>query len=536
MPILITSVGLINEAVIALQRAIAKATSRKYPHNRAQETFALILEFRSFYELRHPGPSLPQAVLDHHLSDGELSSRRKRQAQILAERDGLDIPTARQIIDEVAPSGLRIPVRSFLQAALMGELAQILCRHLRNGSSRTTTPDEIVTDHVLTVLRLGLDADFSFRYEEPINDFLSRLLPHFVESYKRTRSGDIPFHRRIDDEMGWVTIRNLFSKQFRELFKDSLSYRDRIPEEIRRQLSDVTKVPSSGWADALHGAGVFDEMAKTLVETLVLGVGKRPVLDAVIERRNAAGFYKWFPGIEKAYTDEADYWRPLEYKETDVRTGSTESDGVEISVRLVRDRVGEYGEPTPQIAFYFVVAEAKESGRTVGLVRGELLVNRKPNQRVSKGRLYAQAEEKSSDLARFIHLLLKKHDGDASEIFAWGHLFYLTHWEVVPEKQGTDFATLMLWRVVADLRRRHPGLRSVAYEPHPVQFPHPFPDKAPPPLRKHYDEARDKLRAKLNDALAPAFYEGDRTELEITEEEDSITNGERYLTDVFGMK
>ncbi|MCS4089422.1 hypothetical protein [Rhizobium sp. BK176] len=524
MKVYIHSPKVVNEAVVALKNAIFDITGRKYPHHKAQELFASTLGFETFYSLKNPSTHIAVAELDDYLTQDQVSARRSFQAKAVASALDVDLTTATAIVEQAQPSGTRRRCLELLPSPFLDELTPLLISTMER-SHRGMSVANRVRSHVLDVASLPLVGAMAVRLDESVDSFMSRPIPAPTEVHKERPNGDIiSVTEKGVPVKGWDLLEAELSSKFIGLFdglKPSRHAGDPT-EGLWKRLAGQTGASNDQLVSDLTKRKAFKQIAQRVILDAKNIFANVSVRDALTRSDNGHGFVSWYPGIEESSSFEGEMWRPLEYGKGDVRRGSLSVRDTDVSIEITRERGGDDGEYA--LAFYFVTARAIRDGRTIGVLKGELIVNRQPSFLLDPHDAYFQAESKGGDITHLVHILLTDHRKSAP--FQYHDLFYISNWEVAKDMRGTGFGQEFLISVVNDLKRRHRRLGSVAYESHPPQYPHPFPINMPEPLRDDYRRDMKRLSSYLRQTFI-SIFPGEVIEFEVTEEQEALDDDQR---------
>jgi hypothetical protein len=534
MKIYLQSSGLVSESVKYLQRTITEVSGKKFPHAQAKELLAKVLGFKNFHELKHSPVDAPPSLLDYQLTTEELTARRRRQAQLLSASQGYDFDLALSIINKARPSDTRRALHSTISEELFLDLCKALMP-IKWHRGREPGLDALVNAHVVKTLSKPIPKRYNVGPETTLDRFMSVRLPHYVEEL-RLVDLDNPFggevvetERRAADATGWATL----TRDLIHPLKATLADMEPTPwrpaatdsAKLWQRLKDHLNANDDNVCDILEKNGTLASVADFYVTEYRKTASPKTVTDAVIRVRNAHGFYEWYPLIENDETFVAEMWRPLRHHPRDHKEADLTSGSMKIKLKMTRERQGD--ERGDRVAFHFVTATASINDRPIAVLKGELITC-KSDPHISDRDLYFQAESKGGDITHLIHIILTEHMS-ADELLYESDLFYLSHWEKAADADG-HLAADFLRTVVTDLKRRHKRLRSLAFEAHPLQFPHPFANAFPEVLHQHFQSARSKLQHRLYDVLGPLFET--IIEIDITEEHENLSDNlrARYLT------
>ena len=435
-----------------------------------------------------------------------------------------------------------------LPQQLKSELADRIRRAVLEAGTGRRTLDQRVWELARVLLarhRLFTVGDLP---KQTLDQFMSRPSPPVYETIRELNPEMLAvglgsdavreWNQRDHLQPGWETLREELRGACRRI---ALSFLPEVrswefdgPDKKLRDRLTLAAGCDVGELDvALAACGFYDQVADAIVEDARSGVGRRPVAEAVVVQPNEHGFYEWRPGIEWENSSRSEWWRPrplLPDGHKDRRRFSLQVSGAEVEVEVTRERSHEdYEEGGAPVAFHFFLAKASMDGRVVGLVRGELLLDRTLGAGMHDERFYSAAESQTGDLTHLAHIVLTQHM-DAVEFFDPGDALYLSHWEVVPEHRGRGLAVPLLKAVLSELRRRHRRLASLVYELHPAQFHHPFDRAWPPSFQHRYDDACRGLAAYLRHIGFATMLSthGHAVRIDVTPEQEALTDNQRY--------
>lgn len=526
MKVPMISAAKVNEAVKALKRVFEAHTGQTMSLSRAQETLARMLGFTSFHELRKIKEGQEHVPLDDDLDKLEVAARRRYQSETLSSITGISVEKAIEIVVDAEPSGGRRDRRKFTLSPDLREDVLAALRDTLQNRRRGKTARETVISRVATILSKPTNRPVDI--EESISSFAVRPMPRY--STRLVPLGGFGMYKEETYRNGEAKVWNAAKEEIAHILLDSMSgdvsnpYREtplkllgaRIAQELACEVTDVS--------NAFHEAGGFHDIAEELLKAEREHFDALRVVDTIVKRRNEHGFFAWTPTLSTEDTVEAEYWRPLEF-DTGKKKASFPCGAATVHIEITREREGD--EPGEPLAFYYVLAKAEIDQKVVGLLRGEVITNRKYAQGIADLVFYMAAENKGGDITHLAHILTMEHT-DAYDLFREGDLLYLAHWEVTPELAGTGFAKDFLEAVVGDLKKRHKRLRNVAYEARPLQYEHPFPDASPPAVQRSYYRDRMKLSGHLDRTLR-SILPGRRYQFDVTEKHDALTDEERVM-------
>jgi len=545
MRIHIDSASLLSEAAKALRKSLASRGVR-VPLSRAYEALAFALGHDSLYAMKHAKHGGAPDPLDHEAPAETVRERRRHQAARLKGFLGLGDEDAIAVVEEAQPSGNRRAPPS-AKPGLPPELLNDLKSFLRDPVvyGRREAPHEpVVRQHVIRLLSASRSTPAANDPTMTVDGFLSLDLPCMrkvdrILHPERLAKGlptDVIYEwkRRGADRPGWDFVREQLRQSFDAHAHHFGSYWDPVVRDLGTRVEAATGCPREEVENRVLGAGLGRQMADEVLEELRVGIGSRTLREMVALPRNQHGFHVWHPDIENENTFEAEFWQPArahEAKPRDIRRFEMGIRDAKVTIEVTRERSHcDYEEGGAFVAFYFFLAKAVTDGRVVGLVRGELLIDRTRGEGMSNHEFYYDAESQPADLTHLAHIILTQHMS-AEELFYPGDLLYLAHWEVVPELCGTGFAPALLRGVIDELRRRHKRLASIAYELRPAQFPHPFDRNLPIWAVRDYDRARERLgryldRLGVHDMVS---CHGHSIAFDVTPDQQKLTDNERYI-------
>lgn len=527
MKVPMNSAAKVNEAAKVLRRVFEARTGQRMSLSRSQETLARMLGFTSFHELRKIKEGQEHVPLDDVLDEQEVSARRHFQSETLSATTGISTDKAMEIVVEAEPSGGRRNRKKFTASSeLRAELLAALRDSVGDGR-RARSVREMVVSQVALVLSKPIGKPFDI--EECVSSFAARPMP-----LHRTRllplGGFGMFKEQVfrDGEAKvWNTAKNELADILLENMSRDISYshRDTPLKQLGSRLAQELACEENEAPKKFHSSGGFHDIAEELLDAEREYFDELRVIDTIVRQRNEHGFFAWTPTLSTENSLEAEYWRPLG-DTSETKAASFPCGPATVHIEITREREGD--EPGEPLAFHFVVARAEIDQKVVGLVRGEVITNRKYARGIADIDFYMSAENKGGDVTHLAHILMMEHT-NAYDLFREGDLLYLSHWEVVPSLAGTGFAADFLGAVAGDLKKRHKRLRNVAYEAWPLQYEHPFPEASPDAVRRRYHTDRIKLSRHLDETLRKHFH-GDRYEFEVTEKHDALTDEERVMT------
>lgn len=498
---------------------------------------------------------------DKHLSGGGAVAWNERTAAAHLESEVPGALAALRRLAALESAGSSTPTSPGagpLDEALTKDLLSFIGPKI--GSSRRRDLDSVTRGYVRTVLanprrqgsagfRLGTGSvDDFLRQEQPryAYSLLPRGAPALGSFVERWVAGAGP----LETETGWQAIARFVAAEC-EARVGSLLLSSRSPfawgppdpeDELRQRLFAAVSagtVAEDGperrkvvntVLELLSGAHVWDSLVAESLSQLKRSVGSRPLLELFVVPRNEFGFYRYRPGIER----DDEYWRPMRSDDgspqgkRDHRTFSAVVDEATVTIDITRERSAlDYEEGGAPVAFYFFLAKAVVRDQVVGVVRGELLLDRTALQ-LNDWDFYSAAENLTGDLTSMAHCILADHM-EASEFFENGDVLYLTAWEVCETHRRRGFAKRLLEVVFKELRRRHRRLASVVYEVKPAQFDYPIDLNWPAEVVQTYREARASLAKHLRDIGFSAIWPGSVIEFEESKEQAEMTDNERAV-------